>query len=266
MRVYRQVFRFGLAKAFQYKGDFYFGLVGVVFPLAMQYFLWKGIFSAADGAEVFGYSFSSMLLYSFFACLLSKILSVDFVYEINEDIKNGGLAKYLVRPVNYELYALFGYFGEKSTVTLCSLGLILAAYIAGNMYAGQGVPIGNLLCFFAVLPLSVLLNFLIYFMASGAAFWLRDASGAIFITTLVGNILSGGIFPLDIFPGGVQIFLKALPFSYTNYFPVSVLCGSAGRGEILAGVLAQIVWIAVCWALGRTVWRAGLNIYTAVGG
>lgn len=266
MRVYRQVFRFGMAKALQYRGNYYLGLLSVIFPLGMQYFLWKGIFASAGGGFVFGYTFPSMLMYSFFACLMSKILSVEFVYEINTDIKNGGLTRYLVRPVNHELYSLFGYLGEKVSTMGCSFGILLAVYLAGNLYERRSVPLGELLCFFAVVALSVLLNFLIYYAAGGMAFWMRDASGAIFIVTLVGNIVSGGIFPLDIFPAGVQHFLKILPFSYTNYFPVSILCGSADFGEIQAGILTQLVWNVLCWAVGRAVWRAGLKVYTAVGG
>jgi ABC-2 type transport system permease protein len=266
MKVYKQVFKLGLNKSLQYRANYYLGLVSIIFPLVMQIFLWKGMFIAADGKCVFGYTFPEMLMYAFFACLLAKMISVNYVYEINEDIKNGGLAKYIVRPINYRLYTFFGYLGEKVSMFLCSFVFILLVYVIGNLYSNGFVSVVRFAVFFVILCLSIILNFLIYYAVSGLGFWMRDASGVIFITTLVGNIISGGIFPLDIFPLYVQKMLKLLPFAYTNYFSTSILCGTIRGKEIERGFFMQLLWIVICWKIGEIVWKHGMKIYTAVGG
>jgi ABC-2 type transport system permease protein len=266
MEVYKQVFKLGLIKTFQYRVNFYFGLISVCFPLLIQVFLWKGLYSSAPGGILFGYTFSEMMMYAAFACLLAKIISATFIYEINEDIKNGGLAKYLVRPVNYRLYRFFEYLGEKVCLMLCSILLLLAIYIIGNYAAHKSFTMVHFIIFLPVVSLATLLNFSIFYAVAGIGFWMRESSGMLFIISLTGNIISGGIFPLDIFPGIFRAIFKVLPFQYTNYFSVSVLCGTLSARQILAGIILQLLWTIVCSEIGYKVWKAGLKNYTAVGG
>ena len=98
------------------------------------------------------------------------------------------------------------------------------------------------------------------------AFWMIDAQGAIFIVTLVGTIVSGGIFPLDIFSSRIQFLLHLLPFPYTSYFPVSVLCGTIGKTEIMEGFLLQAAWIVLCSIISKILWNVGTKRYVAIGG
>jgi ABC-2 type transport system permease protein len=266
MEAYKQVFKLGLMKAFQYRADFYFGLTSVFFPLLIQVFLWKGMYASAAGGTLYGYTFAQMIMYACFACLLAKIISPGFAYEINEDIKNGGLAKYIVRPVNYKLYRFSEFLGEKASLILCSLLLLLIIYTAGGYIAYHSVNMTRFIIFLPVVCLAVVLNFSIFYAVSGIGFWMRESSGVLFIISLVGNIMSGGIFPLDIFPHYLQIFFKILPFSYTNYFSVSILCGTAHTVQILYGIAIQVFWIAACWVIGERIWKAGMKNYSAVGG
>jgi len=39
-------------------------------------------------------------LYTFFVGVTAKFISTGFEWEINDDIKNGGLNKYIVKPIN----------------------------------------------------------------------------------------------------------------------------------------------------------------------
>ena len=55
-------------------------------------------------------------------------MSAGFETQINEDIKLGGLNKYLVKPVGYCRYQFFSFLGEKlpqlSILLLVASGLI----------------------------------------------------------------------------------------------------------------------------------------------
>ena len=266
MKTYYYTFRLGFSKAFQYKINFYMGLVSIIFPLTIQIFLWKGMFASTLENTIFGYTFFEMITYAVLACLIAKVNSVNFVYEINEDIKNGGLVKYIIRPVNYRVFHFFSYLGEKVSMIICSAILIIGTYIVGNYLAHGFWNIGKLICFLPALAFGMILNFLVFYMVSGLGFWMQDASGVIFITTLVGNIISGGIFPLDIFPQGMQYVLKILPFSYTTYFPISILCDTINMKQIAVNCLMQLIWIFICLGVSEIIWQYGLKRYTAVGG
>jgi ABC-2 type transport system permease protein len=266
MDAYKQVFKLGLMKAFQYRANFYFGLTSIFFPLLIQIFLWKGMYASAPERMLYGYTFPQMIMYACFACLLAKIISPAFAYEINEDIKNGGLAKYIVRPVNYKLYRFFEFLGEKTSLILFSVLILLIIYITGGYLVYRSINMIRFIIFLPVVCLALVLNFSIFYAVSGLGFWMRESSGVLFIITLVGNIISGGIFPLDIFPHFLQTIFKTLPFSYTNYFSVSILCGTAQPGQILNGIILQLFWIAACWGVGELIWKAGMKNYSAVGG
>lgn len=262
---YKQVFKLGFYKTMQYRTNFFISLIGVGFVLLMQIFMWKGLYAASDGGNLFGYKHADMLLYAIFAGILSKVITASFAFEVNEDIKNGGLAKYIVRPVSYRVYQFFSYMGEKASVIVFSILIFIGVYIIGNYAAGNQIFMTRFFLFLLVLFNAFILNFSIYYAVGGLGFWMRESSGVIYITALVGNIVSGGIFPLDIFPLGVQAFLKCLPFSYTNYFSVSVLLGRTAGIQIAYGIMMQILWIAVCFAISKIVWWLGLKKYVAVG-
>lgn len=266
MNIYKQAFSLGLQKAMRYRANFYFGMISIIFPICIQYFLWKSIFSSGKEGMYFGYTLPQMLSYAVLAILTSRIIFGGFIYEVNFEIKSGGLAKYLVRPMRYMPYQASCYLGEKFVSILLASILIVTVSIIFNSRWPNTITLPNLVLYFLVLVLAIMLNFVLYFSICGVGFWMRDASGAIFIITVVGNILSGGVFPLDIFSENIQLILKLLPFSYTNYFPVSVLCGRTVGRDICSGIMLQLLWIFIIILIQQVVWRRGAKRYTAVGG
>ena len=264
--MYKQVFKLGFRKTYEYRANFYMGFISVVFPLTIQYFMWAGLFRASEDGTVFQYLFVQMLEYALFASLVTKIISSSFVYEISSDIMQGDLAKYLVKPISYFRYHLMNYMGEKSATVLSSLIIIVAFWIGFMVWRGSTFDIVQLFLFFFSLILGMLLNFIIFYGVCSMGFWMVNASGAIFIITLVGTIVSGGIFPLDIFSKGIQFMLHLLPFPYTSYFPISILCGTVSGHEISEGLCIQIIWIGLTFVIAKIVWKIGLKRYAAVGG
>ena len=79
-------------------------------------------------------------------------------------------------------------------------------------------------------------------------------------------MVSGGIFPLDIFGGVVEALVSLLPFGYTVQFPVNIMNGRFGWERMGVGVAFQVGWILVFVCLGEFMWRHGVKRYAAVGG
>ena len=265
MNKYIRVFYLGFRKTMRYPANFYLGLICIGAVFIMHFFMWRGLYASSGGAPIFGYEYSEMVLYSALSGIIANIISSAFASEINSDIKDGGLAKYICRPVNYGAYQLFSYVGERAGHFAFSAVLIIAAYIIGSWSVLSLFHLLRFLVFLFVLMSAFILNFLIFYAVSGIGFWVRESSGIIHITGLLGTIISGGVFPLDIFPDAIQSVLKALPFSYTNYFSISVLLGRIEGTQLLYGILMQWIWIAICVALGRIIWSAGMKRFAAVG-
>lgn len=145
---------------------------------------------------------------------------------------------------------------------------LLMVIISAVFMAGYSVDftVAGFLLYYLALLMAIVLNYLLYICFCSAGFWLKDGSGAVFIMTLVGNIVSGGIFPIDIFSSQIQFILKVLPFSYTTYFPVSIIDGNLNAQEIMTGFGMQAVWIIIMCGVTTAVWAKGVKNYTAVGG
>ena len=79
-------------------------------------------------------------------------------------------------------------------------------------------------------------------------------------------VVSGGVFPMDIFGKTAALLISLLPFGYTTQFPVNIINGKLSMGAIGTGMLCQLAWIAFFWGLGQMMWKKGLQRFAAVGG
>ena len=79
-------------------------------------------------------------------------------------------------------------------------------------------------------------------------------------------LLSGGIFPLEVFGERFVQVMNFMPFKYTVSFPINVLNGRAAPNEVLVGLLVQCIWIGLTLLLSRFLWQIGSKRYVAVGG
>lgn len=112
----------------------------------------------------------------------------------------------------------------------------------------------------------MILNFLIYYCISSIAFTITEAWGVFFGITQGILMLSGRIFPLDVFGENIAKVLGMLPFKYIVYYPVNIVNGRLSPDEILYGATVQIVWIIVMILLSSFCWKLGMKKYVVVGG
>ena len=111
---YSKAFILGIQGALEYRISFLLDIASSALPIVMQYFLWRTIFDSQGTDLVFGYSYHEIVIYIIFANLISKFISSGyFKYEIADDIKNGGLNKYITKPIGYGGYRLCCFLGEK---------------------------------------------------------------------------------------------------------------------------------------------------------
>jgi ABC-2 type transport system permease protein len=122
------------------------------------------------------------------------------------------------------------------------------------------------LAFLVTLVLAMALNFLIFYGISAMAFWIVDVGFLFEGIRIVTVLLSGGIFPLEVFGSRFVQVMNFLPFKYTVNYPINVLNGILSPAGIGQGMLIQCFWIIVCLALSNLLWRVGSRRYVAVGG
>ncbi len=266
MNPYRCVFRMGIEKSLEYRVNFLLTLLSAVFPIVIQTFLWNYLYGNADAAALFGYSHDQILVYTLLATLVSQLVHTGFEYQVNEDIKNGGLNKYLVRPVTYRYYQLCSFFGEKMPQLF--LLLIVATGLVGFsvLVLGLGLTPLRILAFVGSLLLALLLNFFLFYCVALLSFWLTDVNLLFGTVSVVLVVVSGGVFPMDIFGEKIALLFRILPFGYTTQFCVNIINGKLDWGQVGTGFCCQLFWIAAFALLTFWMWRRGLKRYVAVGG
>lgn len=263
---YQKAFSLGLQSALEYRWNFAFGFFTFAFTLTMEYFTWTGIFASSKSSVVYGYTYSQMLIYSFFAALVSKLISGGFEYGMLDDVKNGGLSKFIIKPIGYLRYRFSCFLGERAfyaVVIFILIGVFIGIFSA---VFGYHVSAATVLLFLVAVLLSLLMNFFIYSALAALSFWMTDAWAVFVIFGLVANVFSGGVFPLDIFGSTFNAILAFLPFQSTIYFPVNLLSGRVTGSGILFGLLMQLFWVTVLFCVANLLWRVGLKKYVAVGG
>jgi ABC-2 type transport system permease protein len=263
---YRKTFEMGFQTALEYRINFAISLISAAYPIFIQSFLWTAIYLNATGSTVYGFTYRQIIAYTFLAGLISRIVRTGFEYEIMDDVKNGRYSKFLVQPVGYFPYRLASFFGSKLPGLAMILSILVIVLIGLNAFWGVSLEMGRILVFPLTLALAMMLNFLIFYCISAVAFWLVEIGFLFEGLRIVIILLSGGIFPLEVFGARFVQVVSLLPFKYTISYPITVLNGKLAYSQIPLGMLIQCVWIGACLVLARLLWRIGSRRYIAVGG
>lgn len=265
MSSYRCVFLMGVEQAMEYRVSFFLSMLSTAFPIIIQTAMWNYLYGRSDAAAVFGYGQGEILLYTLLASIVAQLVGTGFEGEINSDIKMGGLNKYLVRPVGYRGYRFFRFLGQKVPRAMVVLP-VMAAAIGGAFWKGLPISAARVLAFLGSMIFGLTLNFFIFYCIGLLGFWLTDAEKLFGTISIVLTVASGGVFPLDIFGGPVEMLVNLLPFGYTVQFPVNIINGRFGWERIGAGFVFQAGWIFFFACAGGYMWRHGLRRYAATGG
>lgn len=263
---YIKAFELGFETAMEYRLNFMISLISAAYPIFIQTFLWVAIFKASNEDLVYGFSFQQMIAYTFLAGLVSRLVRTGFEYEIMDDVKSGKYSKFLVQPLGYFPYRLSSFFGNKIPTQVIILAVMALAMIGLNVFWGIQFSALNILAFLGTMLLATALNFLIFYCFSAMSFWIVEVGFLFEGIRIVAILISGGIFPLEVFGERFVQVMSVLPFKYTINYPINVLTGKIGGAEMLQGVLIQLVWIGLCLALSNLLWRVGGRRYVAVGG
>lgn len=266
LKKYITTFSQAMQSAMEYRADFLLSLLSGSFSVLIQFFLWNAIYQSNPSSELFGYQYNQMIVYIIMAGILSKVMQTGFEWEISSDIKNGGLSKYLVQPIHYMPYQIMSFLGKK----LIQLFMVIIISILCMNLLGVTIGINfrfdQLGLLLLVILLALCMNFLIFYCISALAFWVTEIWAVFIGLGVVSNILSGGLFPLDVFGERLLAFFRLLPFQYVIYFPLNIISGKCTGEQILSGICIQLFWIVILAVISRILWHIGMKKYVAVGG
>jgi ABC-2 type transport system permease protein len=262
---YRQTFLLGLQSNLVYRWNFAVRSVFSLLNLAVVFLLWGAAF--AGSPRMGGFNFAQTLTYFVLLILLQFFIGAfNEDYQISEEIRNGLINQFLLKPINYYLYR-FTIFGA---ARLVSGGLVLVPLVLASPWLLPFLSFPHeswrLALGLPATAMAAVVQFTIAYAFGLFTFWLLEIQGLVILSMAVENVLGGQLFPLDLLPARVFHAAQYLPFYYQMYFPAAILTGRIGREAAVAGLGIQAAWVLVLLAGAQLLWRRGLRHHTAVGG
>jgi ABC-2 type transport system permease protein len=263
---YRQAFLVGLQSNIVYRWNFAVRGFFSLFHLAAVFILWSAAFMGRT--DLGGFSLEQTITYFVTLLVLQFFISAfNEDYQISEEIRNGLINQFLLKPINYFGYR-FSIFVAARLVSgaLIFLPLLVALPVLKDYLTYPAEPwrwaVG-----FPAMALSAMIQFSIAYCFGLLAFWFLEIQGFVILSMAIETVLGGQMFPLDLLPTWAYTLAKFLPFYYQMYFPAAIFTGRLSDPAAIAqGFLIQILWVIVLLALNHGLWVRGLRRHTAVGG
>ena len=191
------------------------------------------------------------------------VLSLPLVHvEIEEDVRSGNLAYFLLRPASYLWSRYFRALGA-------AFSRLLVMAVAGFAYAWCLVGLlpnsSSLLWFLPLGLLAMMVGTLFQLIIGLFAFWLQDSSPLYWVWQKLLFILGGLILPLSIYPVWLQKVSQFTVFPYLLHFPATISL-RPNPHDIVVCVLALLLWGLLGIFIGNFIFRRACQDLVINGG
>lgn len=247
----------------EYRGDvFVYTMGAIVIPIVLLN-VWLAVAQAkGSGIEEIQY----LVQYFVIQVFVNIIVSTWQATFLSNAIGRGEISAHLLKPYPYIMVHIANNIGEKLWKLLFSLVAFIILIAMYHSYLT--IPLWQ-----TIIPgsIAVIFGAIIKFIWSQilgmSGFWTANIYAIREYNQMLYNLISGVLFPLKYATQVIPSFLFViLPYQYMLGFPVNVVLGKVTQTQLLQGIIAQIVWIALMYIFYRIVWRKGLQVYGGYGG
>jgi ABC-2 type transport system permease protein len=206
-------------------------------------------------------SYRNVISYYFVDFIISSMFPfARFAREIQDDIMEGKLTNFLIRPTNYMV----------SKISYClSWCIIYIVIIIPFIYlycivTNLNVSFMSFVIFLFFVLGGMFINFLLWFYIGLLSFWTGKNLGIIKINYTISQLFSASLIPYMLLPYKVKTVFNLFPYKYILYFPVNIILSSDVQLTIIyKNILLLITWITVLYVLVKYTFRKGVRRYEA---
>jgi ABC-2 type transport system permease protein len=263
MRSYLPIARGTYMIGIVYRFGFLFTIVGNVVYLGVAYYLWRSIYSYAD--TIRGLTFNETFLYVGLGSAIFILLKTYADWFIHYEIREGIIANYLTKPLDFQIYNLFANLGSLlmnlTAITIPTV-LLLAFVFKVKVTFGPGL---------FLFPISLLLAFLISFSIDYSiglmGFYSESVWGLSTTKEIIVTVFSGALIPLQFFPAAMQKVLFWLPFQAIYHTPIMMLTKpDQGLDVFLPMMAVQLAWAVGLFIAARLFYNQAIKVLRIAGG
>ena len=259
---YTTTVRTQLQVQFQYRAATYMYMVGMVAEPVIYLVVWTTI-ARSQGGTVQGIGVGQFAAYYVVWTLVRGWNVVFTPYGWEWRIREGELSASLLRPQHPIHFELAWWLGQKLVwcVMYVPVFVILTLVFHPALHPRPLEVVVFLFAIGGAYVIRTINNFILGMIT----IWTTRASAIFEFWFLSELLLSGRLLPLQLMPQWVQSLTAWFPFKWTFYFPIEALVGNMSNATLLRGVGMQVLWIVICAAGMRVIWRFSTRHYSAVG-
>jgi len=263
LRSYLSILRGSMMVGVIYRFGFLFNILGNIIYMTVVYFLWRSIY--ANAATLRGLTFHETFLYVALGSAVFILLKTYADWLISFEIREGMIAIYLTKPVNYQLYSLANSLGgmlmNLAAITLPTV-IMLVFVFRVPIQIGPG-----LLLFPLSLFLAFLLSFCFDYFIGILGFYSESIWGMSITKEIFVTVLSGALIPLQFFPDWLQRILLVLPFQAIYHTPLMMITRPNQDWSLLLTMLGvQALWVIAAFILTRIFYNQAVKVLRVAGG
>ncbi|RME38206.1 MAG: ABC transporter permease [Planctomycetota bacterium] len=267
VRKYGVVFSVALSERLVYRADFFIATFLRFIPMITTVLLWRAIYEGAQRDEVGGLRYTQMVSYYLFVMVARAFGSMPrLATDVAADIREGGLRKYLLQPIDYIAYHLSLRSAHKLVYFVMAFVPYALVFWLCRGFLPDAPDATALGLSLISLVLAFLLGFSINMLIGLLAFWFLEVASFVHVFMTAQYFLSGHMFPLSLLPDWLQPWITVLPFAYETYYPTLILLQRLDPARALDVIAVQLIWVVVLMGLTRFAWARGLRRYAAFGG
>lgn len=266
LQKYRHSFLIGIQSNLVYRWNFAVRGFFSLFHLAVVFILWSAAYEGKT--ELGGFRLDQTITYFVMLVVLQFFIGAfNEDYQISEEIRNGLINQFLLKPINHFGYRFSIYAAARMVSGLLVLIPLLVALPFLKDYLTFPHEWWRLAIGLPAMALSAVIQFSIAYCFGLLTFWFLEIQGFVILSMAIEMVLGGQIFPLDLLGPKVLNVAQYLPFYYQMYFPAAIFTGRLNDWTLaLRGLGFELVWVLVLLALNQLLWVRGLRRHTAVGG
>jgi len=246
--VYLEFAKKSFQRQLQYRIANYSGFVVNTFFFVVRAYIFMALYE--HRGIVADYNVVEAITFTGLTQAMAMVIGIFGGNEIANAVKTGEVATDLMKPIDYQFFALSRQLG-RSFYYLFFRGLPIFLVMVVFFPWKHPHSFGALILFFPSLAFAATIVFSLSFMVGLSAFWLLDVRGVTQIVMGSAIFLSGFIVPVSFFPSGFGRICEWLPFVGQSYVPVAIYLGKYVGGQMLSMLARQIVWTAILILLGR---------------
>ncbi|UQS85953.1 ABC-2 family transporter protein (plasmid) [Nicoliella spurrieriana] len=256
MKVYNDFFQLKLKTNIQYRGALILNILFGVIPLIGYIILWNSIYNTKNTFG--GFTENQMITYYLISRIMIICITPDFQWEMNSDIRNGDIIKFLVMPISYFFYRFSSHLADVLIKLLMTIPVILIVYLF--MFKRLFFSSWSCVLMFVIfLSIAIILSFLSFYLIMIASFFIVEIASLSYTFDMIVQFLSGAILPISIFPNSIYNIIQYTPFPYIAYFPLKVFLKPLPSFEYITAFIISIIWIFIFLILIRLFWLLGLK-------